>query len=96
MHLSGAALPPISAVLGLALRDTLLTREEYRAMADGLADTDGPATGETSLSAWLQENGDALGRRYANELDRHFRAGPAIRQNIAHAGGRGAGERESG
>jgi uncharacterized protein YbjT (DUF2867 family) len=59
--------------LGLALRDTLLTPDEYRAMADGLADTDGPATGETSVTRWIAENKDTLGRRYANEINRHFR-----------------------
>jgi NADH dehydrogenase len=60
-------------VLGWALRDTLLTPEEYRAMADGLADTDGPATGTTALSQWIVENKDTLGRRYAHEINRHFR-----------------------
>jgi len=34
----------------MALGDVLLTRDEYRAMADGLADTDGPATGSIALS----------------------------------------------
>jgi uncharacterized protein YbjT (DUF2867 family) len=69
-----AAIIPVAArALGLVLRDVLLTGEEYRAMADGLADTDGPATGETLLSRWLDEEADRLGRRYANELDRHFR-----------------------
>ena len=38
----GWAIPPLSAVLGAALHDVLLTREEYQAMADGLADSDGP------------------------------------------------------
>jgi NADH dehydrogenase len=71
----GPLLPPVSAVLGLALRDTLLTREEFQAMAAGLADTDGPATGPTALSAWLAEHGATLGRHYLNELDLHFRAG---------------------
>ena len=61
---------------GLALHDVLLTADEYRAMAAGLADTDGPATGATALSAWLAEHGEALGLRYANELDRHFAAAP--------------------
>jgi NADH dehydrogenase len=57
----------------LALRDTLLTDDEYRGMADGLADTDGPATGETGLTQWMADNKDSLGRFYANELTRHFR-----------------------
>ena len=69
----GRLLPAISAVLGAALHDTLLTREEYQAMADGLADTTGPATGRTRFSPWLQDNAGTLGRRYLNELDLHFR-----------------------
>ena len=69
----GALIPPAAGLLDLALRDTLLTAEEYRAMADGLADTDGPATGETSLTRWITDHKDTLGRTYANELTRHFR-----------------------
>jgi uncharacterized protein YbjT (DUF2867 family) len=63
----------LSSVLGAALRDTLLTREEYRAMADGLADSAAPATGETVFTEWVAAHGADLGRAYANELDRHFR-----------------------
>ena len=55
------------------MHDVLLTKDEYRSMADGLADTTGPATGETRLSTWLTENGATLGTTYANEIDRHFR-----------------------
>ena len=69
----GRSIPPAARLLGLALRDTLLTAEEYQGMADGLADTDGPATGETALSQWITEHKDTLGRAYANELTRHFR-----------------------
>ena len=54
------------------MHDVLLTADEYRAMVDGLADTGGPATGETRLSEWLLAHGEVLGRTYANELDRHF------------------------
>jgi nucleoside-diphosphate-sugar epimerase len=73
VHVPGSLIPPAARVLGLALRDTLLTAEEYQAMADGLADTEGPATGETSLTRWITEHAGTLGRRYANELTRHFR-----------------------
>jgi len=45
----------------------------HRAMADGLADTDGPPTAQGSVTQWITENKDSLGRRYANEVDRHFR-----------------------
>src|SRR5262249_59784531 len=69
----GWLIPPLSATLGAMLRDVLLTREEYQAMADGLADSGAPATGRTSLTDWVAEHGDSLGRGYASELDRHYR-----------------------
>jgi NADH dehydrogenase len=73
VRVPGELIPPAARLLGLALRDTLLTAEEYQAMADGLADTAGPATGETALSQWITDHKDTLGRSYANELTRHFR-----------------------
>ena len=72
IHVPGAAVPLLSRLVGLALHDVLLTWDEYGAMANGLADTDGPATGTTALSDWLAAHGEDLGRRYANELERHF------------------------
>jgi uncharacterized protein YbjT (DUF2867 family) len=72
LHVPGATVPAVARILGLALHDVLLTADEYRAMAAGLADTDGPATGPTVLSAWLAEHGSGLGLHYANELERHF------------------------
>ena len=73
----GWLIPPLSAVLGAALRDVLLTSEEYQAMAAGLATSDAPATGETSLMDWIAAHGTELGRVYANELDRHYRPAPS-------------------
>ena len=72
LHVPGSAIPVLSTIVGRALRDRLLTRDEYRAMAAGLADSDGPTTGPTALSEWLQGHGSGLGLRYANELERHF------------------------
>jgi len=72
VHVHPRLVPPISAVLGRALHDVLLTPEELHAMMEGLADTTGPATGTTELSRWLTDHGDDLGRRYANELKLHF------------------------
>jgi uncharacterized protein YbjT (DUF2867 family) len=69
----GSLIPPLSAALGIVLRDVLLTRDEYRAMADGLADSDAPSTGSTAFTDWVARHGAELGRRYASELDLHFR-----------------------
>jgi NADH dehydrogenase len=73
VRIPGVAIPPLATVLGLVLRDVLLTGDEFKAMAGGLADTEGPATGSTSVSAWIEEQAGSLGRRYANEIDRHFK-----------------------
>jgi uncharacterized protein YbjT (DUF2867 family) len=73
----GALIPALASGLGLVLRDTLLTADEYRSMAAGLADSDAPATGSIAVLDWIAEHGAQLGARYANELDRHFRRAPA-------------------
>jgi NADH dehydrogenase len=73
VRLPGFAVPALASVLGLLLRDVLLTGDEFRAMSEGMADTDGPATGTISVSDWIRDHADTLGRSYANEIERHFR-----------------------
>jgi uncharacterized protein YbjT (DUF2867 family) len=72
VHVPAVVVPVLSSVVGAALHDVLLTKDEYQAMAHGLADTDGPATGSTKLSEWVVARRHELGRQYANELTRHF------------------------
>jgi hypothetical protein len=43
-------------------------------MADGLATSEAPSTGQSSLMEWIAGHGYELGRVYANELDRHYRS----------------------
>lgn len=66
------AVPPMTWALGTALRDTLLTPDELRGLIAELVTTDGRATGRVSLSAWVREHADDLGRAYASEVGRHF------------------------
>jgi NADH dehydrogenase len=73
LRVPGFLVPTMSWILGHVLRDVLLTRDEYRSMAQGRADVAGEATCPTSVLAWIADNGESLGRAYANELDRHFR-----------------------
>lgn len=70
----GLLLTGLSRALSAVLHDTLLTRDEFQAMADGLADSDAPSTGNIVLTDWIAEQGAELGLHYANELDRHFRS----------------------
>ncbi len=72
VHIPGTVLPGVSGAVGLVLRDQLLTKEEYVTMAQGMADTDGPATGPTAFSTWLAAHGSELGVRYMNDLKRHY------------------------
>lgn len=70
VRLSPRLVLPASKAMGALLRDELLTRDELVSTMEGLADTDGPATGTISLSGWLGEHGPALGRAYVNERKR--------------------------
>src|SRR4051812_22282997 len=51
--------------LGVLVRDRLLTPDEYWAMANGLADSTAPTTGNIAITDWIAANGDQLGRNYA-------------------------------
>lgn len=58
------------SLLGKIQGDVMITWDEVRGLTDGLLDVEGPAFGETRLTDWAQENREALGRGYANELAR--------------------------
>jgi uncharacterized protein YbjT (DUF2867 family) len=68
----GWALPTLTTVIGVILRDRLLTSDEYNAMADGLADSQAPTNGQTRFTDWLTANAGSLGRRYINDTRSHF------------------------
>ena len=73
MHTSPAVSLALTGVVGMLIRDVVLTRDEIDGLSASLLTSDGPSTGTTSLSEWLDENGEALGRRYVSELSRNFR-----------------------
>lgn len=63
----------LARVLGVVVRDVVLTADEIRGLAAGLLVSHQPALGQISFTEWLNDTGPALGRGYLNELDRHFR-----------------------
>ena len=63
----------LSRMAGYMVRDVVLTRAEIDGLMAGLLVSNQSDTGQRSLSRWLDENGDNLGRKYASELDRHYR-----------------------
>ena len=60
-------------IVGLMVNDIVLTPDELGALMDHLLISKNAPAGKTRLSDWLDRNGDKLGRRYANEMNRHFR-----------------------
>jgi uncharacterized protein YbjT (DUF2867 family) len=59
-----------SRMLGLLVRDVVITRDEIGGLMNNLLYVDSPPTGTTILTAWAKENADQLGRHYASELGR--------------------------
>lgn len=68
-----------ASVLGIVVRDVVLRHDEVTELQAGLMVSDEPARGRIRFSDWVREHADTLGRRWANELDRHYRVrfGPA-------------------
>jgi uncharacterized protein YbjT (DUF2867 family) len=60
-------------LLGLAVRDVILTREEIAGLTAGLLVSDQPPFGRVRIADWMKENAGSLGASYASELNRHFR-----------------------
>lgn len=58
--------------LGLLVRDVVLTGDEIRGLMAGLLVSHEPARGQIAFGDWLNQNRAAVGRAYANELQRHF------------------------
>lgn len=53
--------------------DVLITRDEIAGLMADLLISQNPPTGHTHLSKWLEENVNSVGKRYASELNRHYR-----------------------
>jgi NADH dehydrogenase len=63
----------LSGLLGLMLRDVVLTRDEILGLAADLLVSGSPPRGRTRLSEWLDRNASTVGAGYASELKRHYR-----------------------
>ncbi len=62
-------------LLGVFLKDIVLTWDEVKGLSAGLLVSKSGAEPPTStrLSEWLDRHGPELGRRYASEIQRHYR-----------------------
>ena len=75
VHVSNSAAMLAARLMGLLVRDVVLTRDEVDGLAAGLlvSKTGEPPPGTTRLSEWLDNNARLLGSKYASELMRHYK-----------------------
>lgn len=72
LHLPSALTYSAATLVGLALRDVVLTRDEIDGLMAGHLVSSDPPTGTTRLTDWMRQHRDTLGHRYASELARHY------------------------
>lgn len=72
LHLPPSLMSAASRVLGLFVKDVVLTPEEIRGLMADLLVSGEPPLGRIVFSDWIAEHGGAIGSEYANELHRHF------------------------
>ena len=64
----------LSQLVGVFVKDVVLTRDEVDGLMAGLLVSSETPRGQKSLEAWLHENREIVGARYASELARHYNA----------------------
>jgi len=63
----------LSKLVGYMVRDVVLTRNELKGLMASLLVSEGPPTGKTRFSDWLDQNADTVGTRYyPSGLKRHY------------------------
>jgi uncharacterized protein YbjT (DUF2867 family) len=75
VHLPVAVSLAAASFIGLVVRDVVLTRHEVTELRERLMVSAQAPSGTIHLAEWLVANAESLGRRWSNELDRHFRNG---------------------
>jgi len=55
-------------IIGRAMNDVTLTRNEVRGLMANLLVSSAPPTARTRFSEWLHRNADTFGRNYASEI----------------------------
>ena len=62
-------------VLGLFLKDMVVTRAEIKGLMQGLVASDEEPLGIIKFSEWIEDKGDSIGRKYHNDLkERKYRS----------------------
>jgi NADH dehydrogenase len=63
----------LGKMLGLFLRDKLLTQDELRGLMTEMLTSNQVPNGTTHFSGWLEQNKTSVGSLYSSEIARHFK-----------------------
>lgn len=71
-------IPPAIGILfgkliGLILRDNILTRNELKGLMDEMLTSKQQPNGSTAFSDWLESHKEKIGSVYSSEIERHFK-----------------------
>ena len=70
IHISPSLALMAGRLLGMLVKDVIITRDEIGGLMAGLLVSGRPPTCPTLLSDWLKDNAASLGMRYASEISR--------------------------
>jgi uncharacterized protein YbjT (DUF2867 family) len=73
VHLPAGLTLVAGDIVGLGVRDVLLTRQELEGLMQELLVSKEPPRGTLHVDDWLMHSSGSLGKKYASELKRHFR-----------------------
>jgi uncharacterized protein YbjT (DUF2867 family) len=73
LHMPSGLTLAAGDVVGLLVRDVVLTRQELQGLMEELLVSTEEPRGTRRVDDWLLRDADMLGRSYASELSRHFR-----------------------
>ena len=63
----------LARLIGYAVRDVVITKDEIEGLISNLLVSKGHPTAQTLLSEWLEQNADNVGIKYISDLVRHYR-----------------------
>ena len=73
LHVPPALTLMAADVVGMFVRDVVLNRQELQGLMEELLVSHEAPRGKRRVDDWLLMSAESLGRRYASELNRHFR-----------------------
>ena len=72
VHLRAGLALFLARLIGYAVRDVMITKDEIQGLMANLLVSKCPPTGQTRLSEWLNQNADNVGIKYISDLIRHY------------------------